>query len=104
MSNLDRAIFNATLRQNFEAFVHKVFYALCPGQTFDRAWFISAIAYELERIRCGENKRLIINLPPRSLKSIMASVAFPAFVLGLSCSSRQPLVPSCFSRHPHWSL
>jgi predicted phage terminase large subunit-like protein len=27
-------------------------------------------------------KRLIINMPPRSLKSIMASVSFPAFVLG----------------------
>ena len=30
----------------------------------------------------GEIKRLIITVPPRSLKSICASVAFPAFVLG----------------------
>jgi predicted phage terminase large subunit-like protein len=30
----------------------------------------------------GEIKRLIINVPPRSLKSITASVAFPAFLLG----------------------
>src|SRR4029453_3232832 len=30
----------------------------------------------------GTIKRLIINVPPRSLKSIMCSVAFPAFVLG----------------------
>jgi predicted phage terminase large subunit-like protein len=33
-------------------------------------------------VRCGEIKRLIINMPPRSLKSIASSVAFPAFVLG----------------------
>jgi predicted phage terminase large subunit-like protein len=36
---------------------------------------------------------LIINLPPRSLKSIMASVAFPAFVLGHD-PTRRIIVPS----------
>jgi predicted phage terminase large subunit-like protein len=36
----------------------------------------------LEQVRLGTNKRLIITVPPRSLKSIMCSVAFPAFVLG----------------------
>jgi hypothetical protein len=30
----------------------------------------------------GEVTRLIINLPPRYLKSIMTSVVFPAFLLG----------------------
>jgi hypothetical protein len=43
---------------------------------------LSGIAYQLERVRRGEIKRLIINMPPRSLKSMTASVAFPAFVLG----------------------
>jgi predicted phage terminase large subunit-like protein len=82
MSSLDRAVFNAILRQDFEAFVRKVFHTLCPGQTFIPVWFIAALAYQLERVRSGEIRRLIINMPPRSLKSIMASVAFPAFVLG----------------------
>ena len=36
----------------------------------------------LEQVRLGKIKRLIITVPPRSLKSIMCSVAFPAFVLG----------------------
>lgn len=45
-------------------------------------WHIQAIAYHLELVRRGKIRRLIINLPPRSLKSILASVAFPAFVLG----------------------
>jgi hypothetical protein len=31
----------------------------------------------------GEERRLIVNLPPRSLKSITFSVALPAFLLGL---------------------
>jgi hypothetical protein len=31
---------------------------------------------------------LIINIPPRSLKSLMGSVSFPAFVLGHDPSKR----------------
>lgn len=77
-----RAEINAVLHQDFLAFVHRCFQQLEPGQTFAPEWFLEAIAYELGRIYRGENRRLIINMPPRSLKSIMASVAFPAFVLG----------------------
>jgi hypothetical protein len=33
-------------------------------------------------VRQGKIRRLIINLPPRHLKSLMASIAFPAWCLG----------------------
>jgi hypothetical protein len=36
------------------------------------------IANKLEACRKGEINRLIINVPPRSLKSLAASIAFPA--------------------------
>jgi predicted phage terminase large subunit-like protein len=84
----DGRLLQALLRNDFRAFVEKTFLTLTPGQTFIRSWHIEAIAYQLERVRRGEIKRLIINMPPRSLKSIMASVAFPAFVLGLDPSCR----------------
>jgi hypothetical protein len=76
------------LRNDFRAFIHKVFTTLCPGQDYERSWHIEAIAYQLERVRRGEITRLIINMPPRSLKSISASVAFPAFILGRDPSRR----------------
>ena len=75
-------VFRAVLRRDFPTFVRKVFATLESGQAFVPNWHLEAIAYQLERIRRGENKRLIINMPPRSLKSVTASVAFPAFVLG----------------------
>jgi|ERR1700677_3674481 hypothetical protein len=75
-------VLRALLRTNLNAFVSKVFSALAPGQTFVPNWHLQAIAYQLERLRRGEITRLIINMAPRSLKSITASVAFPAFVLG----------------------
>jgi predicted phage terminase large subunit-like protein len=70
------------LRNDFRAFAHRVFTNLSPGQTFVGNWHLDAIAFQLERVRLGQCRRLIINMPPRSLKSIMSSVAFPAFLLG----------------------
>src|SRR5271169_1690750 len=81
-TNLAARRFEALLRADFRPFLEKVFNTLSPGQIFIPAWHLGAIAYQLERVRRGESKRLIINMPPRSLKSVTASVAFPAFVLG----------------------
>src|SRR5271157_3566847 len=80
--------FQALLRRDFRVFVHKVFTTLSPGQTFVPSWHIDAIGDQLERVRRGEVRRLIINMPPRSLKSIAGSVAFPAFILGHNPSRR----------------
>src|SRR3989440_12915170 len=73
---------NAACRTDFVSFVRKVFHVLHPGASFDMNWHIYAIAHVLEQVRLGKIKRLIVNVPPRSLKSIMSSVAFPAFILG----------------------
>jgi hypothetical protein len=81
MKAQDRAL-DALLRGRFEAFIHKTFNTLNSGQDFVRNWHTDAIAHKLERVRKGKTRRLIINMPPRSLKSITASVGFPAFVLG----------------------
>jgi predicted phage terminase large subunit-like protein len=73
---------NAACRMDFVSFVRKSFEVLAPSAIFHMNWHICAIADCLERVRLGNIKRLIITVPPRSLKSIMCSVAFPAFVLG----------------------
>jgi hypothetical protein len=81
-------LLQALLRNDFRAFLQKVFTTLAPGQTYVPTWHIDAIADRLERVRRGDIRRLIINMPPRSLKSIAASVAFPAYILGLDPSRR----------------
>jgi hypothetical protein len=72
---------NAACRKDLVSFVRKMFHVLNPSAIFHMNWHICGIAYVLEQVRLGEIKRLIITVPPRSLKSIMCSVAFPAFVL-----------------------
>jgi hypothetical protein len=45
-------------------------------------WHLEVIAAKLTAVREGKIRRLIINLPPRQLKSHLASIAFPAWWLG----------------------
>ena len=82
MTREDQAFVDAVLRTDFGSFVHRCVRTLNPGTRFLANWHIDAIGYQLERVRRGEIRRLIINLPPRYLKSLMVSVAFPAFLLG----------------------
>jgi predicted phage terminase large subunit-like protein len=78
----DQALLNAALRNNFRLFVERCFLTLNPGKKFLPNWHHQAIEQALEAVRLGETTRLIINLQPRSLKSLIVSVAYPAFVLG----------------------
>jgi predicted phage terminase large subunit-like protein len=73
---------NALLRTEFCSFIERSFYELNPESKYLHNWHIEIIAHELEKCRQGETTRLIINVPPRSLKSHCASVAFPAWLLG----------------------
>ena len=79
---MNQALLDAILRANFENFLRKCTVSLSPGEPFIHNWHIRALAWHLEQVRLGKIRRLIVNMPPRSLKSIAASVAFPAFVLG----------------------
>jgi hypothetical protein len=73
---------NAFLRDDFEEFIARSFSELNPGEHYMPNWHIRVIAQALEEVRSGKIKRLIINVPPRSLKSIATSVAFSAWLLG----------------------
>ena len=80
--------FAALLRSDFHGFIERSFYELNPTTEFRDNWHIHVIAHELEQVRLGNSTRLIINVPPRSLKSHCASVAFPGWVLGHEPSSQ----------------
>jgi predicted phage terminase large subunit-like protein len=70
------------LRNDLYAFVQKVFETVNPGVAFSRNWSTEAVTHALQKVAGGSTTRLIVNIPPRNLKSICASVALPAFLLG----------------------
>jgi hypothetical protein len=71
----ERRLLEAVLRDDLAAFIQKSFSSVAPTMSFSDNWHIHAIAHELQRVLCGETKRLLVTMPPRSLKSIFASVA-----------------------------
>jgi predicted phage terminase large subunit-like protein len=88
MSTISRAEYRALLRCDFHAFMHRGFRELNPQVRFLHNWHNELIAAKLEACFRGKINRLIINVPPRSLKSHAAAVAFPAYVLGHNPSAQ----------------
>lgn len=78
----ERDVLTALYRQDLGAFIARVFHELNPGTPYLPNWHIEALAYQLMRVARGETRRLAICMPPRHLKSICSSVAFPAWLLG----------------------
>jgi hypothetical protein len=70
------------VKKEFLVFLTIAFSIINPGEKFLANWHLDIIAEYLHEVTKGNIKRLIINLPPRSLKSITANVAWPAWLLG----------------------
>jgi predicted phage terminase large subunit-like protein len=93
------------LREDFRSFMERAFYELLPGTTFVPGWHIDYLCAELERCLKGQNRRLIINMPPRHMKSLLVSVGLVAFLLGqdpkkkIICVSYSKELAAFFSRH-----
>ena len=76
------AEYDALLRGDFAVFAERAFHTLYPRGEFLMNWHLRVVAARLAAVRLGHTRRLMINLPPRHLKSLLASIAFPAWVLG----------------------
>jgi predicted phage terminase large subunit-like protein len=86
--NISFEEYQVLLRQDFVAFMVRAFHELNPNTPLHMAPYIELMAARLEDCRQGRVKRLIINLPPRYLKSHTVSIAFVAWILG-----HQPSAP-----------
>jgi hypothetical protein len=82
MEMLTETEYAALLRQDFCAFIQRCFHELNSQAAFLMNWHIEVMAAKLEACRLGNIRRLIINVPPRHLKSLCASIALPAWWLG----------------------
>ena len=80
--------YRALLRRDFVSFAQRCFRELNPRTRFAMGWHIEVIAAKLAAVRAGKIRRLVVNLPPRHLKSLLASVAFPAWCLGREPSAQ----------------
>ena len=74
--------YQRVLRYDFMPFLERSFYTLNPQTPFHPNWHLEALATKLEACPHGQCRRLIVTVPPRSLKSISISIAYSAWLLG----------------------
>lgn len=60
-------------------FTRQSFEIIEPGQEFRDNWHLHVIAEHLMAVTRGEIRNLVINIPPGCMKSILTSVAWPAW-------------------------
>lgn len=80
--NDPKALALALARNDLTHFVRGVFAILFPSTPYEHAPYVDLVAHRLMHIDDTPRRRLILNLPPRHLKSTIASVAYPAWLLG----------------------
>ena len=86
---IDRKTADVVYRASFGAFTHAAFEHVYPGQRLIPNWHIDAVCDEIQRMVEGDGqKRLVLNQPPRSLKSFIVSVCLPAWLLGRNPGAR----------------
>jgi hypothetical protein len=74
--------YDTLLRLDFVSFAQRAFRELSPRGALLMSGHIEAVGAKLAALRQGKLRRLIVNVPPRYLRSLLASVAFPAWCLG----------------------
>jgi hypothetical protein len=80
---------NEATRLSFDTFAERAFKSVeGEAAAYEWNWHIGCVAEHLEAVHRGEIKKLIINIPPRTLKSYLVACAFPAWVMGLEPYSK----------------
>ncbi len=65
--------------RDLRAFIREAWPLLEPARPFVANWHIDCVAEHLMAVSAGEIKRLIVNQPPNSSKSVTAAVAWPSW-------------------------
>ena len=79
----------AGARRHFILFLYLVYRELHQGDApLHLSWYLKAVCFALVDACARPGARLVVNIPPRHLKSIAASVALTAFLLGLDPTRR----------------
>lgn len=79
------------LQTDFTAFVRQAFRTL-EDEKLGRQKYLNYVCYEVDRFASGKTTRLIVNMPPRHLKTFIASICCTAFMLGVDPSIRMMIV------------
>ena len=70
------------IRNDFVSFVRKAFQQTHEGKQLGDHTYIDLVGHKLEQLVEGQTQRLIINMPPRHLKTFLGAKCLAAWTLG----------------------
>lgn len=82
MGELTKDTYDALCRQKLDVFSARALREIEPSTDYTHNWHVECVSEYLEAVWNKEIKRLIINIPPRSLKTHLAAISFPAWGFG----------------------
>ena len=75
-------------QRDLMAFTRQSWDIIEPGVDFRENWHLNVISEHLMAVTSGEVRNLVINIPPGCMKSILTSVAWPAWMWASDASLR----------------
>ena len=80
----------AAVRTDFPTFVRKAFYERHGSRLKDD--YVDYLCHEVEKIATGKSRRMLVNMPPRHLKTFTCTVCLSAWILGHNPSANIMIV------------
>ncbi len=85
---------DSIIKKDFTSFVRRAFQRLHNEEGLGRQPYVDYLCWELERLINDEFRKLLINLPPRHLKTFLGAICLSAWILAHAPSTRIIIV-SC---------
>lgn len=83
--------------QTLAGFVREAWHVVEPAERYVHGWHIDAICQHLEAVTYGQLTRLLINVPPGTMKSLLSSVFWPAWEWGPAGMPSTRIISSSYS-------
>lgn len=79
IDTLQAAVNREKAERSLSAYIQQAWHVIEPGTKYVDNWHIDLISEYLEAVEIGDIKRLIINIPPRHMKSIHTTICYPTW-------------------------
>lgn len=98
LSNVEEARREQSNR-SLHHFVRQAWHVLEPGRQFVDNWHIGAMCEHLEAVASGQIQNILINVPPGTMKSLLTSVMFPAWLWGPKDRPNTRVINASYGSH-----
>ncbi len=85
--------------QSLTGFVREAWHVVEPSVDYVHGWHIDAICQHLEAVTAGDITRLLINVPPGTMKSLLCGVFWPAWEWGPKGKPQLRYLGASYSEH-----